>query len=590
MKRLHFTLFIFFLLGFTATKAQNPGHSMVTPEGAWCWFADPRALYHESADGKIRNTYIGYIDTHGIIKATQYNHRTKVREEVLIRSYFQPDDHNNPTFLVLPDDRVMIFYSRHTDEACFYYRISQKPGDITSLGNEKRLETAHKTTYPSPFILSDDPTHIYLCWRGIKWHPTIARLTLPDAEDNVSFDWEPRQLVQSTAARPYAKYASNGKDKIYLTYTTGHPDVENPNWVYFNYINVNKDTSAITLTDVRGKVLSTINAGPLQINKEQTYADAYPAAVVNRDPFRNWVWQVSFDPSGNPVIAMTQIDDSKDHHSYHHVRWNGQEWVKTFLTDAGGHFHQTPDLEKCYSGGMAIDESNTNIIYGSVPVEGKHGKVYEIIQYSLSTTSPGEVSNKQLTHDSQENNVRPYYITHSAQSKDGLRLAWMNGKYYDWIVSNRFPKGFPTAIHAAFAFPQPKINLKKGLAKDSKGLKKFTLAFTLEGVKEEPIYSFEGITIYNEYLPSNILATGDNWKNHTRGTSGKWFEPYYHPSYNVALTYDGTIFTSYINGLIVQRMEIKGLTADNIKLNEAHVKNLVIYSRALSQAEVKAEP
>lgn len=34
-------------------------------------------------------------------------------DEVLIRSYFQPDDHNNPTFLVLPDERIMIFYSRH---------------------------------------------------------------------------------------------------------------------------------------------------------------------------------------------------------------------------------------------------------------------------------------------------------------------------------------------------------------------------------------------------------------------------------------------------------------------------------------------
>lgn len=35
--------------------------------------------------------------------------KKKKQEEVLIRSYFQPDDHNNPTFLVLPDERIMIF-------------------------------------------------------------------------------------------------------------------------------------------------------------------------------------------------------------------------------------------------------------------------------------------------------------------------------------------------------------------------------------------------------------------------------------------------------------------------------------------------
>lgn len=122
--------------------------------------------------------------------------------------------HDNPTFLILPDERVMIFYSRHTDERCFYYRISREPGDITTLGEEKKIITENNTTYPSPFILSDDPDHIYLCWRGIGWHPTIAKLSLPDKKDNINVEWGPYQLVQSTGARPYAKYTSNGKDKI----------------------------------------------------------------------------------------------------------------------------------------------------------------------------------------------------------------------------------------------------------------------------------------------------------------------------------------------------------------------------------------
>ena len=135
---------------------------------------------------------------------------TNRRTEVLVRSYFQPDDHNNPTFLVLPDERIMIFYTRHTDEPKIWYRISQKPGDITLLGEEKYIAVANNTTYPSPFILSDDPEHIYLCWRGINWHPTMARLTMPDENDNVKVDFGPKQIVQSTGARPYAKYYSNG--------------------------------------------------------------------------------------------------------------------------------------------------------------------------------------------------------------------------------------------------------------------------------------------------------------------------------------------------------------------------------------------
>ena len=174
----------------------------ITSEGAWCWFADPRALHYENKTGTIKSSYIGYIDVHGNIKATQYDYLKNKVSEVLIRSYFQPDDHDNPTFLVLPDERIMIFYSRHTDEACFYYRVSEKAGDITTLGEEKKLMTKNKTTYPSPFILSDDPEHIYLCWRGIKWHPTIARVLIPDENGDTNFDWGPYQMVQSTGARP----------------------------------------------------------------------------------------------------------------------------------------------------------------------------------------------------------------------------------------------------------------------------------------------------------------------------------------------------------------------------------------------------
>ena len=206
----------------TATAQQQTesfSGNVIADEGAWCWFADPRAIHYKSADGEIDAAYIGYIDVHGAIKASQIDFKANtdgMQQDVLVRSRFQPDDHNNPTFLVLPDERIMIFYARHTDEPRFYYRISTKKGDITSLGEEHEIKVANNTTYPSPFILSDDPDHIYLCWRGINWHPTIAKLSLPDDNDNVKVEWGPYQMVQSTGARPYAKYHSNGKDKIYV--------------------------------------------------------------------------------------------------------------------------------------------------------------------------------------------------------------------------------------------------------------------------------------------------------------------------------------------------------------------------------------
>ncbi len=207
----------------------------------------------------------------------------------------------------------MVFYSRHTDEPCFYYRVSRVPGDITTLGEEKVIKTQNNTTYPSPFILSDDSEHFYLCWRGIKWHPTIAKITLPDANDDVKVAWGPYQLVQSTGARPYAKYASNGKDKIYLTYTTGHPDNESPNWLYFNYVDINK----LQLQDINGKRLSDIAEGPLKVTRRAEYLKANPQTLVDAPGERDWVFQVAPDKHGNPVIAMVRISTDKRLHDFY---------------------------------------------------------------------------------------------------------------------------------------------------------------------------------------------------------------------------------------------------------------------------------
>lgn len=549
----------------------NPtgGGYQVAAEGAWCWFADPRALHYENKEGTINKTYIGYIDIHGNIKAMQYDFQKKEQEEVLIRSYFQPDDHNNPTFLVLPDERIMIFYSRHTDEPCFYYRVSRIPGDITTLGEEKRIETKNNTTYPSPFILSDDPEHIYLCWRGIGWHPTIAKLSLPDGKDEVDVVWGPYQIVQSTGARPYAKYMSNGKDKIYLTYTTGHPDNELPNFLYFNYI----DIKTLQLTDVRGTVLSTIADGTFKVNKTGDYAKQYPSTVVDNPSERDWVWQIASDRNGNPVIAMVHISDNKESHDYYYAKWNGHEWKKTFLINAGGHFHQTPNLEKCYSAGMAIDPSNVNEVYCSLPVEGKYGKVYEIVRFIMS--EDGEVISKEaVTKDSQLNNVRPYMIP--ASEGTPLRLTWMYGNYYDWIVSLQHPQGYSTGIACDFkGFPDRKK--KKMITASGKEIrfdpeKPFVLEQTitlgadnyqgcllqlgdleyyLNGETMKPEIRYKG----KVYTSTNVLGTSDCWKTQARGTGGKWYTPQKYGEVRLRMEYKKGVLCVYINDLLDQRID-----------------------------------
>ena len=81
---------------------------------------------------------------------------------------------------------------------------------------------------------------------------------------------------------------------------------------------------------------------------------------------------------------MVRISEDKTSHNYYYAHWTGKEWKKNFLAHAGGHFHQSSYIEKCYSGGMTIDPAQTNVIYCSVPVEGKYGRKYEIQKYMLN--------------------------------------------------------------------------------------------------------------------------------------------------------------------------------------------------------------
>jgi hypothetical protein len=599
------------------TRSLSSSSHTVTEKGAWCWFADPRAVRYQN--DTINMTYIGYIDVHGNVKATQYDYVKREVNEVLIRSYFQPDDHNNPTFLPLPDGRIMVFYSRHTDEACFYYRISRKPGDITTLGAEKKLVTDHNTTYPSPFILSDDPDHIYLCWRGIKWHPTIARLTLPDANDDIVFDWQPKQIVQSTAARPYAKYFSNGKDKIYMTYTTGHPDNEAVNNVYFNYIDIN----GRKLKDVRGKELSDIDQGVHHVRAAPSYVEEYADAVVDSSSFRNWVWQVSQKDNGNPVIAMVSINDRKTVHDYYYAEWTGDRWKKTFLANAGGHFHQTPGLELCYSGGLAIDNDRPNVVYASVPLSGQYGNVHELVKYTIGES--GQVTSEQLTHDSPKNNIRPYVIPSGGNT--GPQLAWMYGDYYDWIVNKQRPLGYPTGIQSNLDFPEKNIDLKRGIVAEKhfnlgkptrpneepvhvsvkkSNAKGFTISLTPRISHDayngtiftmgDLSYSLDGTTLKplialgdHHYSSTNVLGNSDTWKNESRGTGGKWYPVAKFEAFTLSVTYKEGVLRTYINGLLDQSIAVENLQLNDIFIGgfEGAIERYQVYNRALSQNEIQ---
>lgn len=91
----------------TAVAQRAESYQSLTEDGAWCWFSDPRSVYHS---GNHQRTYTGFVTAAGDITVAAKDHQTgEVASRVLYKG-LQADDHVNPSLLILPDGRIMAFF------------------------------------------------------------------------------------------------------------------------------------------------------------------------------------------------------------------------------------------------------------------------------------------------------------------------------------------------------------------------------------------------------------------------------------------------------------------------------------------------
>lgn len=385
-----------------------------TDDGGWCWFADPRAV---SGGGK---TYTGWVTEDGSIEAASLEHATGRITTFTLHAKYERDDHDNPSFLFLPDGRLRAFYTRHSTVEEINSRVTARPGDITEWEPETTIvpkDTSPKNngiTYSNPFMLSEENNAIHLFWRGKSFKPTTATST--DGGNT----WSPATPVFSMPGlppgnRPYAKYASNGKDRIHMLFTNGHPRNETTNSVYYVCYRAGSYYKA------DGTLICGADGLPITPDQADLIYDATKTGA------RGWIWEIAFDAKDQPVVVYTRHPSETDHH-YHYARWTGREWLDTELCPAGKWFPQTPsgksEREPHYSSGLAIDPADPSIVYLTRPVNG----VRELEKWT--TTDGGKTwKSEAITANSKHDNIRPYVVRNHAP--DGPTVLWQNisGRY-----------------------------------------------------------------------------------------------------------------------------------------------------------------
>ena len=394
---------------FPANFLQLKKIDTLNTDGAWCWFNDPRAIYHK---GEKEQTYFSWVNSVGDIVIAAYNHGTGAYTEHTLHHRLEVDDHDNPAILIRNDGRIIVYYSKHTTGPVYQY-ISTNPEDITSWGPVLNYGT--NVTYPYPFQVGEQ---IYVFYRGINWHPTLVV-----SNDNGATVGTPQLFITGGGARPYTRYAQDKTGAIHIAVTTGHPRNEATNKIYYARFKDGKFYKA------DGTFIKDYTGSTTALN-----LDTEAELVYNSEVGKGWIWDITVDADNRPVMVYASFPTDTDHR-YHYARWTGTTWYKKQITDAGKWFPQTrpgaSEQEPNYSGGISLDYDNPSVVYLSKPVKG----VFEIFKF---TTPDQGVSwdSTALTWDTPSHllNVRPIVPRHH---KPGFfDVLWMRGTYVHYTNYN----------------------------------------------------------------------------------------------------------------------------------------------------------
>ena len=409
-------------------------YQVITRDGAWCWFSDPRAIY---VDDKM---FGGFVDKEGSIWAFCYDPSTCQSKQYKLFNKLDYDDHANPSIMALSDQRLVLFFSAHggTKNSPIYYAVSKYPSDISSWEEVQEInpemEGSLGVCYTNPVMLSDENNRVYLFFRGRDFKPTCIYT------DDLKTWSQPINLVRNDpgygqGGRPYTKITTNHKDKIFFAFTDAHPRDRATNSIYFMMYKNGKICKA------DGTVVSETLGSIIPSQEDKVY-DA------TRTFDKAWIWDIAFDESEKPILVYARFSDRDNKHSYWYARWNGIKWENHKITDAGQWFQRTeyvkekPEYECNYSGGVYLDHENPNILYTSRPINDR----FEIEKWTFTGGKQKWIT-EAITYQSEKDNVRPFVVRNHRGSQPSV--LWMyNYKYpgfkaYDCAIrTDQEAKGF----------------------------------------------------------------------------------------------------------------------------------------------------
>ena len=459
--------------GFSVSAQTNL--ATIATDGAWTWFNDPRALFHNGT------LYVGYVrngDSHSTL--TAFNPQTGVVTSLWSSSWTERDDHDNPGLCRLLDGRLLAIYARHGSASSFSYRLSLTTNPVAPADWGAELTFTNTTaniTYSNPYQLSSEPGRIFDFMRNLNFNPTYTIST------NGGTNWAAAHLLIKTgtgSTRPYVKYASDGTSRIEFLYTDAHPDEVVSNSLYHAYY----QAGGLYMTD--GTFLTNLTDAPLLHDSGQRGSVIYqysglPSADYNEHipNARSWCAEITYQGNGDPAcVFWTQLPNVTgtnwfdDRIYYYYARWTGTNWQKRFIAQGGRPLY---DTQVRYAGGIALDPEDANTIYLStdavnpfdvstltnVPLAA-HFEIFK----GVTTDGGLNFTWSQVTSNSTVDNLRPYV----PRNRRGVPVVlWFRGTYTAYTAFNTsvvglFTNRVPAAPRVSILSPANSFTVVTNLA------------------------------------------------------------------------------------------------------------------------------
>lgn len=394
--------------GSMSVSGDAATQTTLNSNGVWSWHVNPTAIRNGT------KTFFGSATNTGDSQINSYDHLDGSVTTTTLRT-FSEDDHIIPSSIIRPDGKVQTFYAGH-GSSNVWTKVSSNSNDVSSFGSETAIGNVNNNNvYPNAAPLWDE-NEVYVWWRGDNdtavvrstdggqtWENHKIAFTYSNGRLYTQAYWTPDGSIHLATERANGGGTDPKYDVFYARYKDG------------NFYNAD------------GSLLFTWSDLPVSITQLEKVRDTEALGHYAR------FYDMAFDRNNRPVLGYAETTGSNwDTHTHRVARWNGSQWLDSEVAQVGntiadGSFNN----EQSFSGGVAIDRKNPNIVYVADSPTNTDGDI-KMFRSPDNGRSWNQV--RALTSDSTMN-ARPVCPDNAHRD---MQVMWWEGTYnvyYDYDTS-----------------------------------------------------------------------------------------------------------------------------------------------------------